>query len=57
MLVLSRKTSEKIRIGNDVEITIVSINGDKVKVGVQAPKNVPVDREEVFEAKRAERDE
>ena len=47
MLVLSRKQTEKIYIGDSIEITICQIRGDKVRIGINAPKNVPVHREEV----------
>ncbi len=50
MLILSRKIDEKIRIGNDVTLTIIEVHGDMVKVGVEAPKSVKVFRQEVFEA-------
>lgn len=50
MLILSRKIDEKIKIGNDITITVIGVNGDQVKVGVEAPKNVKVFRQEVFEA-------
>lgn len=48
MLALSRKANESIIIGNDVEVTILEIKGDQVKVGITAPKSVPVYREEVY---------
>lgn len=48
MLALSRKVNESIIIGNDVEITILEIKGEQVKVGIKAPKSVPVYREEVY---------
>ena len=48
MLALSRKSNESIIIGNDIEITILEIKGDQVKVGINAPKSVPVQREEVY---------
>ena len=48
MLALSRKTNESIVIGNDVEISILEIKGDQVKIGINAPKNVPVFRKEIF---------
>ncbi|MBL9125912.1 MAG: carbon storage regulator CsrA [Planctomycetaceae bacterium] len=54
MLVLSRKTDERILIGNDVVITVVEIRGDKVRLGINAPVNVPVHREEVAQAIAAE---
>lgn len=50
MLVLSRKKYESIVIYNDVVITVVEIRGDKVRFGIVAPKDVPVHREEVYEA-------
>ena len=50
MLVLSRKKNESIVINNDVIITIVEIRGDKVRLGIVAPKDVAVHREEVYEA-------
>ena len=53
MLVLSRKTNEQILIGSDITVTVTEIKGDKVRIGVDAPKSVPVDRREVAEKKRA----
>lgn len=50
MLILSRKIDEKIKIGNDITITLISIQGDQVKIGVEAPKNVKVFRQEVYNA-------
>lgn len=50
MLVLSRKSNESIMIGNDVEIKIVEVKGDYVKLGISAPKSIPVHRKEVYEA-------
>ncbi len=50
MLVLSRKKDEQIMIGDNVVITIVDIRGDKVRLGIDAPKEIPVHRKEVFEA-------
>lgn len=50
MLVLSRKKNQSIVINNDVEVTIVEIRGDKVRLGIVAPKDVPVHRKEVDEA-------
>ncbi len=49
MLILSRKVDEKIRIGNDILIQVISVSGDQVKIGVDAPKNVKVFRQEVFD--------
>lgn len=47
MLVLSRKKGEQIAIGKDITITLVEIRGDKVRIGIEAPKEVPVNRQEV----------
>ena len=49
MLILSRKLDEKIMIGDDVEITIIEIRKDVVKLGIAAPRAVPVHRQEVYE--------
>lgn len=50
MLVLSRKKNESIVINNDITIVVVEIRGDKVRLGVEAPREVPVHRREVFDA-------
>ena len=50
MLILSRKVDEKIKIGDDITITLIEVHGDQVKIGVEAPKNVKVFRQEVFDA-------
>ena len=50
MLVLSRKKNESIVINNDVIITVIEIRGDKVRLGIVAPKEVAVHREEVYQA-------
>ena len=50
MLVLSRLHNESIMIGDDVRITIVDIRGDKVRLGIEAPRSVQVHREEVYTA-------
>ena len=55
MLVLSRKKNESIVIDNNITIVVVEIRGDKVRLGVEAPKEVPVHRREVYDAiKRTE---
>ena len=54
MLILSRKTNEKIMIGEDISISIIEIRGDQVRIGVDAPKSVKVFRQEVFDAIKAE---
>mgnify|MGYP006152334479 CR=1 FL=1 len=50
MLVLSRNTDESIIIGNDITITVVAIRGDKVRLGIDAPKEISVHRLEVYKA-------
>lgn len=55
MLVLSRKKNESIIINNDVRLVVIEIRGDKVRLGVDAPKNVPVHRGEVHEAIQREK--
>jgi len=58
MLVLSRKKNESIVINNDITIVVVEIRGDKVRLGVEAPREVPVHRREVYGAiLRSQRDE
>lgn len=54
MLVLSRQRDETIMIGDDVEITVVDIRGDKVRLGINAPAHIPVHRKEVYEAIKRE---
>ncbi|MCH7320650.1 carbon storage regulator CsrA [Solibacillus sp. MA9] len=50
MLVLSRKKTESIMIGDQIEVKVLSIDGDQVKLGIVAPKSVKVHRSEIFEA-------
>jgi len=57
MLVLSRQRDESIMIGDDVEITIVDVRGDKVRLGITAPKRIPVHRREIYEAIQREKKE
>ena len=54
MLILSRKINEKIIIGDDISISVIEIRGDQVRIGVDAPKNVKVFRQEVYDAIKAE---
>ncbi len=55
MLVLSRQRDESIMIGDDVEITIVDVRGDKVRLGINAPKSIPVHRREIYNAIQREK--
>lgn len=57
MLVLSRHIDEAIVIGEDIRIVVIELRGDKVRLAIDAPKNVEVDREEIRRAKREERDD
>jgi len=50
MLVLSRKKNEAITIGENVKITVIELRGDKVRLGIEAPSEVPVHRQEVYAA-------
>ena len=57
MLILARKSNERIMIGNEIEISVVEIRGDQVKLGIVAPASVKVYRREVFDAIQAENQE
>lgn len=48
MLALARKINQSIMIGNDIEITLLEIKGDQVKIGINAPKSVPIYRKEIY---------
>lgn len=50
MLVLTRKTGESIMIGDDIELKIISVEGDQVKIGIDAPRSVKVYRSEIYKA-------
>lgn len=50
MLVLTRRKNERIRIGESIVVTVVDVRGDKVRIGVEAPRDIPVHREEVYRA-------
>jgi carbon storage regulator len=56
MLVLSRQRDQSIIIGDDIEITIVDVRGEKVRLGISAPSHVPVHRKEVYEAIKREQE-
>jgi carbon storage regulator len=55
MLVLSRQKDESIIIGDDIEITIVDVRGDKVRLGINAPREISVHRKEIYEAIQREK--
>lgn len=55
MLVLTRKTNQSIMIGDEVEISVLAVNGDKVRIGITAPRDVPVFRKEVYTSIQAEK--
>ena len=57
MLVLSRQRDESIMIGDDVEIIIVDVRGDKVRLGITAPRNIPVHRREIYDAIQREKND
>ncbi|MHC4203690.1 MAG: carbon storage regulator CsrA [Planctomycetota bacterium] len=57
MLVLSRQRDESIMIGDDVEIIIVDVRGDKVRLGITAPKSIPVHRREIYDAIQREKND
>lgn len=54
MLVLTRKREQKIRIGDDVVITVLKVQGDQVSIGIEAPKSLPIVREELLQNKVTE---
>ena len=56
MLILSRKKDESILIGSDIEVTVIAVQGDQVKLGIKAPKKVDVYRRELFEEIQNEND-
>ena len=55
MLILTRKPGEVIRIGEGIEVVVLGVKGSQVRLGVKAPPQVPVDREEIAERKSADR--
>ena len=55
MLVLTRKTNQSIMIGDDVEVTVLAVSRDKIRLGITAPKEVPVYRKEVYLSIKDER--
>lgn len=57
MLVLTRKNGETIKIGDDIEITVISSRNDQVKIGINAPKNIEVFRKEILDKIQSENEE
>lgn len=57
MLVLTRKNGESIKIGDDIEITVISSKNDQVKIGIKAPKNIDVFRKEILEQIQSENEQ
>ena len=55
MLVLTRKTNQSIMIGDEIEVSVLSVSGEKVRIGIQAPREVPIFRKEVYLNIQAER--
>ncbi|MGB5179053.1 MAG: carbon storage regulator CsrA, partial [Gammaproteobacteria bacterium] len=49
MLILTRRVNEKLMVGDEVTVTVLSISGNQVRIGVNAPRHVPVHREEIYE--------
>jgi carbon storage regulator len=54
MLIITRRPGERIMLGDDISVQVMEIVGNQVRIGIQAPKSVPVYREEIWEAVRAE---
>ena len=54
MLILTRRPQETIRVGDEVTITVLGVEGSKVRIGINAPRHITVDRQEVFERKQRE---
>jgi carbon storage regulator len=54
MLILARKIGEMLRIGDDIKVTVLTVHGHQVRIGINAPRNVVVDREEIAERKKRE---
>lgn len=57
MLILTRRISESVIIGDDVKITVLGVKGSQVRLGIEAPKSVSVHREEIYERIQKEKDE
>lgn len=55
MLILTRRPDETVVIGKDIRVRVMGVNGNQVRIGIEAPKNIEVDREEIHERKQQER--
>jgi carbon storage regulator len=55
-LILTRRTGESLRIGDDIELTVMAVSGSQVRIGIKAPRNVVVDRQEIAERKQREQE-
>lgn len=56
MLILTRRAGEGLRIGDEIEVTVMAVNGSQVRIGINAPRDIAVDREEIAERKRRDRE-
>lgn len=56
MLILTRRVGERLMIGDDIQVTVLGVKGNQVRIGVHAPADVSVHREEIYERVRAERE-
>lgn len=54
MLILTRRVGETLKVGNDVDVTVLGVKGNQIRIGIKAPKNVAVHREEIFDRIRRE---
>jgi len=57
MLILTRRAGESLHIGDNIEVTVMAVNGSQVRLGIKAPRDVTVDREEIAQRKQRERGE
>ncbi len=56
MLILTRRVGETLYVGDEVQVTVLNVKGNQVRIGIDAPKEVPVHREEIYQRIQAERD-